>query len=37
VLAFDTMAEALQDGFLGVEYRCEPNKVQIGWREVSTG
>jgi hypothetical protein len=30
VLAFDTMAEALQAGFLGIEYRCEPNKVQIG-------
>ena len=28
--ALDTMVQALQDGFLGVEYRCEPNKVQIG-------
>jgi hypothetical protein len=30
MLALDTMVQALQDGFLGVEYRCEPNKVQIG-------
>ncbi len=37
MLAFDTMARALQDGLLGMEYQCEPNKVQIGWREVSTG
>jgi hypothetical protein len=37
MLAFDTMAQALQDGMLGIEYRCEPNKLQIGWREVKTG
>ena len=37
MLALDTMVQALHDGYLGVEYRCQPNKVQVGWREVSTG
>ena len=37
MLALDTMVQALQDGLLGIEYQCEPNQVQIGWREVSTG
>jgi hypothetical protein len=30
MLALDTMVQALQDGLLGIEYQCEPNKVQIG-------